>query len=320
MSTTDRTSTLPPSRPRVLTADEADQIADSIRPSWEAPPPSPHLTAPMAVVAPVAGVGSGAGAIETAVRNAARGAADRTLTNSELRALERSKRLRAVPESSYREERSPSAPPARVEKGGTEPSIIVDPRALAAPRLPTNTRAAAPPRAAPLSADSTVVIAPSDAPKIRRNSTGVLVGFGAVAALVAGGLYFASTQASPPATDGPGAQQLSPPPPATTPATPPATTPAAPTQPAPVEAVVSQPPTEAAPEPAAKPAPPPQAAPQSPRTEVTRSPAPPRRAKPAGGTPKHDPVAAAPPQPKQPAKPSPTGGGDKGKLVRDLPF
>ncbi len=292
MSTPDSTSSLPPSKPRVLTPDEADRIADSIRPSWEAPPPSARLTPPMAATAP----------------GTARVDADRTLTNNELRALERSKRLRAVPENSYREERSPSAPPDRVEKASSEASIIVDPRALAAPRLPSALKRATPlpttPAAAVLSADSTVVIAPPPVSGHRPQRLGLLVGFGAVAALVAGAIYFVSAQpgaAVPAGPAGPAALQLN-------------QTPAA-AAPPPVEApppVVTPPPNKPEAELVAKA--------EVPKPEATKSHDPPKRARIWGATPKPDPVVAQTPPPKPAPKPAPAVGGEKGKLVRDLPF
>jgi hypothetical protein len=327
MSTPDSTSSLPPSKPRVLTPDEADRIADSIRPSWEAPPPSARLAAQAATSGDVAGP------LASTVPGVARVDADRTLTNNELRALERSKRLRAVPENSYREERSPSAPPSRVEKAASEPSIIVDPRALAAPRMPSGLRATAAlsgPSAAPaLSADSTVVIAPPSAAALRPRRTGVLVGSGAAAALVAGAIYFVTAQPGTPAApapEAPPAQQLKAAP-ATTPAVPagpsagpPAVSPEAerqaeserkePSATSPVE------PTVTSPQPGAERP----AKAGLPDHEAAKSADSPKKRHNWGPAPRPDPAVAQAPPPKPTPKPLPAVGGDKGKLVRDLPF
>ena len=328
MSTTEPTaSSLPPSnRPRVLTPEEADMIADSIRPSWEPPAPSTRLGA---AAPPVEPAGTDAmGSIKNGVEASAppspaaksgnktpaatvHGAprptpsdADRTLTNDELRSIER-KRRRTVPEGSYREERSASAPPERVEQSAPAASIIVDPVVLAAPppqfaaspRVPSNLSAAAA-FAAP-SADATVVIPPVNVDHLRPKRAGAFIGFGAVAALIAGGVYFLSTQHEP----------------ATAP--PPNAAPVIPTQPAVVQAAAqATTPQSAAPQPE----PPPTSTAAAPPEPIAKAPDPPK--KPFANGYKHDAVLVIPPgtAPKQPPKPPAATGGDKGKLVRDVPF
>ena len=299
MSTTEATSSSPPSKSRLLSPEEADRIADSIRPSWEPPPPSVRVAAAAPVVpsVTVAEKRNADSLATTAPGTSDRASADRTLTNDEVRALEQ-RRRRSVPENSYREERSPSSPPERVEKQSPAESIILDPVVLAAPppqfaaspRLPSDMRAAP---VATLSADATVVIPPEDVDHLRPKRTGAFVGFGAIAALVAGGVYYASTQRGEP----------SPPPAATT--------------------QVMTPQTTAAPQEAAL-APPPPAAPvvdTKPNASTAKADLPKKLGNNGGG--RHEIPAivppVVPPKPTQ-AKPPATGGGDKGKLVRDVPF
>ncbi len=303
----------------MLSPEEADRIADSIRPSWEPPPPSVRLAATTQVAEQAVAI-----AVEPALNPvhvaserpdadplsttapSQRADADRTLTNDELRALEQRKR-RAVPESSYREERSPSAPPERVEKHAPDESIIVDPVVLAAPppqfapaaRLPTNLGVSASSSAIP-SADATVVIPPENVDHLRPKRAGLFAALGAVAALASGGVYFATTLHGEPTTN-----------PAVTPQVVAATQTAALGMPttAAVPPPATPPVTSPVPDPAAKPsehaAKTTEAKKPGVRHENTTNAAPPQQ----------------PPPPKQAVPPkTQVGGGDKGKLVRDVPF